>query len=75
MNKYIWAEYRSEFGYPTIKQVVCRNYTDAIEKVSELYENELDEEIQFDGSWEDLCDSLDGFDIILGDKLLDIEEL
>jgi hypothetical protein len=38
-----------------------------------MYENEIDEELPFD-DWDNLAESLEDFDISLGDKLLDVEE-
>ena len=73
MNKYIWADYHKSTGIPVIKSIVARNYNEALEKIAEMYENEIDKELLFD-DWDTLADSLEDFDISLGDKLLDIEE-
>lgn len=73
MNKYIWADYHKNTGFPVIKSIIARNYNEALEKIAEMYENEIDEELPFD-DWDTLADSLEDFDISLGDKLLDIEE-
>lgn len=73
MNKYIWADYHRSTGFPVIKSIIARNYNEALEKIAEMYENEIDEELPFD-DWDTLADSLEDFDISLGDKLLDIEE-
>ena len=43
MNKYIWADYHRSTGFPVIKSIVARNYIDALEKIAEMYENEIDE--------------------------------
>ena len=74
MNKYIWADYHDSTGYPTIKNIVARNYNEALDKIAEIYENELDEELDYE-DWDSLADSLVDYDIQIGDKLLDIEEI
>lgn len=74
MNKYIWADYHDSIGYPTIKNIVARNYNEALDKIAEIYENELDEELDYE-DWDSLADSLVDHDIQIGDKLLDIEEI
>jgi hypothetical protein len=74
MNKYIWAELRGEDGVPTIRNIIARGYKIALEKIAEVYEDELDVELPFD-DWDDLADALINYDIIIGDKLIDIEEL
>ena len=74
MNKYIWADYHDSIGYPTIKNIIARNYGEAIDKIAAAYENELDVELDYN-DWDSLADALVDHDIQLGDKLLDLEEL
>ena len=74
MNKYIWADYHKAVGIPVIKNIIARNYGSALEKIAEMYEDELDEELPYD-DWDTLADALEDFDISIGDKLIDIEEL
>ncbi len=45
MNKYIWADYHKAVGIPVIKNIIARNYGSALEKIAEMYEDELDEEL------------------------------
>lgn len=74
MNKYIWAEFEDGDTMPTIKKIVANNYKEAVEKIAEHYEEYLDMELDYD-SWEELGEILDGQEIHISEKLLDIEEL
>lgn len=74
MNKYLWAEYRDNVGYPTIKTIVARNYTNALEKIAEHYSEIFDDEISYT-DWDTLAEALEDFGVEIGDKLLDVEEL
>lgn len=74
MNKYIWAEFENGDIMPTIKKIVANNYKEAVEKIAEHYEEYLDMELNYD-SWEELGEILDGQEIHISEKLLDIEEL
>lgn len=73
MNKYIYAECSQEF-WPEIKIISANSYKAAVEKLTEKYANEFDDDIE-SNSFEELQEYLNDKYSLAISNLRDIEEI
>lgn len=76
MNKYLWAECPPDY-WPSIRTLVAKSYTHAVEKLVIKYSEELDDDniLSTIETWDQLREYLnDKYNIALSD-LEEIEEL
>lgn len=73
MNKYIYAECSQEF-WPEIKTISANSYKAAVEKLTEKYANEFDDDIE-SNSFEELQEYLNDKYSLAISNLRDIEEI
>ena len=68
MNKYVYAEATEDY-WPQIKTIEACSYNDAVERIINKYNTELDDDnmLKFD-KWDDFCEYLnENYTIALSD--------
>lgn len=67
MNKYVYAEASQDY-WPQIKTIEAHSYNDAIERIINKYETELDDDLSRFDNWDDFRDELNEvYNIALSD--------